>query len=89
MIFLKTTYHSDTTHLLLELTIIQKLPIILTQIFSITIMLCRLLDESAGHFFQPEEFENVENTDIKNLKHLQNQGNSFLTEPIMSGKMPS
>ena len=52
-------------------------------------MLCRLLDESAGHFFQPEEFENVENTDIKNLKHLQNQGNSFLTEPIMSGKMPS
>ena len=35
-------------------------------------MLLRSLAESAAHFWWPEEFENMENPDFKNLKHLQN-----------------
>ena len=30
------------------------------------------LAESAGHFWWTEEFENVANSDLENLKHLQN-----------------
>ena len=41
----------------------------------IIIMLCWYLAESAGHFWQPEKFENVANPDFNNLKHLQNLGN--------------
>ena len=45
----------------------------------ITIMLRWLLAESAGHFWQPAEFENMANPDFENLKHLQNCGNLPLT----------
>ena len=34
-------------------------------------MICRSLDESTVHFWQPAEFENVANPDFENLKHLQ------------------
>ena len=43
-------------------------------VVAITIMLRRLLADSAGNFWRPEEFENVENLDFDNLKHLQNPG---------------
>ena len=49
-------------------------------IVSIIIMLRWLLAESAGHFWQPVEFENLSNPDFKNLKHLQNPGYLSLTE---------
>ena len=39
-------------------------------VVSITIMLCRLLAESVGCFWQPSELENVANPDFGNLKHL-------------------
>ena len=39
------------------------------------------LAESAGHFWWPEEFENVANPYFGNLKHLQKQGHLSLTEP--------
>ena len=39
------------------------------------------LAESSGHFWWPEEFENVENLDFGNLKHLQNPGHLSLTAP--------
>ena len=42
-------------------------------------MLRQSLAESAGHFWQPEEFKNVANLDFKNLKHLQNPGHLPLT----------
>ena len=41
-------------------------------------MICRLLVESAGHFWQPAEFENVSNPDFENLKHLQNLGHFLM-----------
>ena len=44
-------------------------------------MLRRFLDESAGRFWWPAEFENVANPDFENLKHLQNPGHLSLTEP--------
>ena len=44
-------------------------------------MLCWLLGESAGHFLQPAEFENVVNLDFENLTHLQNPGHLSLTAP--------
>ena len=47
-------------------------------------MLCRFFDESAGHFWQPEEFENVANPYFKNLEHLQNPGHLLLTAPSFS-----
>ena len=43
-------------------------------------MLRRLLDESAGHFWWPEEFENVANPYFDNLKHFQNPGHLLLTK---------
>ena len=49
--------------------------------FAITIMLRRSLAESAGHFWQPAEFENVANPDFENLKHLQNPGYLSQTTP--------
>ena len=42
-------------------------------------MIRRSLAESAGHFWQPEEFENVANPYFGNLKHLQNLGHFSLT----------
>ena len=50
-------------------------------VVSITIMLHRLLVESAGNFWQPAEFKNVANPDFGNLKQLQNPGHSSLTAP--------
>ena len=44
------------------------------------------LAESAGHFWCPEEFENVENPDFENLKHLQNPGYLLLTEASISSQ---
>ena len=41
------------------------------------------LAESAGHFCQPAEFENVADPDFENLKHLQNPGNLPQTEASM------
>ena len=49
----------------------------------VTIMLCRLLAESAICFLWPEEFENVANPDFENPKHLQNPGHLLLTAPII------
>ena len=46
-------------------------------------MLCRLLAYSAGHFWWPEEFENVANPYFDNLNHLQNPGHLSLTKSIM------
>ena len=43
-------------------------------------MLCQLLAESAGHFWQPAEFENVANPYFENLKHLQNPEHLPLTK---------
>ena len=43
-------------------------------------MFCRSLAESAGHFWQPTDFENLANPDFENLKHLQNPGHLTLTE---------
>ena len=45
-------------------------------------MIRQLLADSAGHFWQPAEFENVANPYIENLKHLQNLGHLLLTAPI-------
>ena len=47
-------------------------------------MLHRSHDESAGHFWHPEEFENVVNPDFENLKHLQNPGYLSLTAPSIT-----
>ena len=47
-------------------------------------MLCRLLAESAGNFWWPEEFKNVANPDFENLKYLQNPGHIPLTEASRS-----
>ena len=44
-------------------------------------MLCRLLDESAGHIRQPAELESLANPDFENLKHLQDQGHLSLNKP--------
>ena len=55
-------------------------------VVSITIMICRLLGESAGHFWQPAEFENVANPDFENPKHLQNPGHLPLTKSSITGK---
>ena len=46
----------------------------------ISIMLCRSLSESSDHLWHSAELESVANPDLKNLKHLQNQGNVLLTE---------
>ena len=51
-------------------------------VVSITIMIRRSLSESAGQFWKPAEFENVENPDFNNLKHLQNPGHLLMTAPI-------
>ena len=48
-------------------------------VIAITIMIRQLLDESAGHFLQPAEFENVANPDCENLKHLRNPEHLPLT----------
>ena len=50
-------------------------------------MLHRSLAVSAGYFRQPAEFENVANTDFKNLKHFQNPGHLSLTAPSMLPKI--
>ena len=42
------------------------------------------LSESDGHYWQPAQFENVENPYFDNLKHLENPGHSFLTTPSIS-----
>ena len=55
-------------------------------VFAITIMICCSLAESAGQFWQPSEFENVENPDFENLKHLQNPGHLPLNEASISEK---
>ena len=49
----------------------------------ISIMFRRSLAESAGHFWWPEESENVANQDFENLKHFQNPGHLSLTAPSM------
>ena len=41
------------------------------------------LSDSAGHFWQPSELENMANPDFENLKHLQNPGHLSLTKYIM------
>ena len=53
-------------------------------VVSINIMLRRSLDESASHFWQPEEFENVEKPYFENINHLQNPGHLPLKKAIMS-----
>ena len=45
-----------------------------------TIMLRRLLAESAGHFWWPAEFEDVANSDFENIKHFHNPEHLPLTE---------
>ena len=45
----------------------------------ISVMLRLSLDENAGHFLWPAEFEKVANPDFENLKHLQNPGHLPLT----------
>ena len=52
-------------------------------VVAITIMLRRLLAESAGTFWGPAEFKNVANPDTKNLKHLRKSGYLLLTAPPM------
>ena len=49
-------------------------------VVAITIMLRRLLADSAGNFWRPEEFENVANLDFDNLKHLKNPGYLLLDQ---------
>ena len=44
-------------------------------------MLRRFVAESAGHFWWPAEFENEENPDFGNLKHLKNPEHLLLTAP--------
>ena len=44
-------------------------------------MLRRSLAKSAGHFWQPAEFENMANPDFKNLKHFQTPGHLPLNAP--------
>ena len=46
-------------------------------------MLRCLLANSAGHFWWPEQFENVANPYFYNLKHLLNPGHLLLTKYIM------
>ena len=46
-------------------------------------MLCWLIDESAGHFWWPAEFENVANPYFEHLKQLQNPGHLRLTKSSM------
>ena len=41
------------------------------------------LAESSGPFWQLAEFENLENPDFENLKHLQNLGYFSLTKGFM------
>ena len=43
-------------------------------------MLHRLLANRAGHFWWPEEFENMENPYFNNLKQLKNPGHLLLTK---------
>ena len=43
-------------------------------------MLRRLLVDSAGHFWWPEEFDKVANPYFNNLKHLQNPGRLLMTK---------
>ena len=50
-------------------------------------MLRRSLDESAGHFWQPEKFENVANPDFENLKHLQNPAYLLMTKPSICAEL--
>ena len=50
---------------------------------AITIMLRRLLADSAAYFWQRIEFKNVANPDFKNIKHMENPGHLSLTEPSM------
>ena len=47
-------------------------------------MICRSIGESAGHFWQPAQLENVANPYFENLKHLQNPGHLPLTEASIS-----
>ena len=56
-------------------------------VVAITIVLRWSLDESAGRFWWPAEFENVENPYVKNLKHLQNSGHLSLTAPTLRMKI--
>ena len=44
-------------------------------------MLRRLLADSAGHFWWPAEFENVENPYFENIKNLKNLGSLSQTAP--------
>ena len=52
-------------------------------VVAIIIMLLRSLADSDGLFWWPAEFENVENPDFENIKHLQNPGHLSLTKPSM------
>ena len=72
LISLKITYRQDKSKLLLTFTIRYKLSIISTYILAITVMICRSLAESTGHFWWPSEFKNVANPYLENLKHSQN-----------------
>ena len=47
-------------------------------------MLHFLLAESAGHFWQPAEIENVANQYFENIKHLKNPRHLLLTKAIIS-----
>ena len=49
-------------------------------VVAISIMLSRLLADSDGHFLQLEEFEDVENPDFENIKHMQNLGHFLLNK---------
>ena len=46
-------------------------------------MLQWLPDDIDGHFWQPEELENMANPDFNNLKHLENLGHFYLTTGSM------
>ena len=46
-------------------------------------MLSQLLAESSGHFWQPEESEDVANPNFENLNRLQKPGILLLTEDGM------
>ena len=38
---------------------------------------------STGHFWNPEEFENIANPDFENIKQLQNLGHFLLAAAII------
>ena len=46
---------------------------------NISSMLRRLVATSAVHFWWPEKFENVSNSDLRDIKNLQNLGIFLLT----------